>query len=78
MSNADVQIKEKFDPMLPIEVLFTRMDKVQDLATAGENTYSDAQLTNIAYNLIFSTGVHNDACKEWICLPPAGRNVGSI
>eukprot|EP00957_Ditylum_brightwellii_P128282 9784501-Ditylum_brightwellii.AAC.1 len=49
------------------------MDKVQDLTTAGENTYSDVQLTNIAYNLIFSTGVHNEACKEWIYLTPAGQ-----
>eukprot|EP00957_Ditylum_brightwellii_P106920 8156970-Ditylum_brightwellii.AAC.1 len=49
------------------------MDEVQDLATAGENAYSDVQLTNIAYNLIFSTGVHNDACKEWIRLTAAGQ-----
>eukprot|EP00957_Ditylum_brightwellii_P094590 7204742-Ditylum_brightwellii.AAC.1 len=73
MVNADACIREKFDPTLPIEVLFTGMDEVQDLATVGENTYSDAQLTNITYNLIFSTGVHNDVCKEWIRLTPAGR-----
>eukprot|EP00957_Ditylum_brightwellii_P146722 11168829-Ditylum_brightwellii.AAC.1 len=64
MANADARIKEKFDPTLPIEVLFTQMDKVQDLVTAGENAYSDVQLTKFAYDLIFSTGVHNDACKE--------------
>eukprot|EP00957_Ditylum_brightwellii_P074956 5696229-Ditylum_brightwellii.AAC.1 len=73
MANADARIREKFDPTFPIEVLFTPMDEVQDLATAGENAYSDAQLTNIAYDLIFSTGVHNDTCKEWICLTPAGQ-----
>eukprot|EP00957_Ditylum_brightwellii_P190528 14502531-Ditylum_brightwellii.AAC.1 len=46
------------------------MDKVQDLVTAGENTYTNAQLTIIVYDLIFSTGIHNNACKEWLCLLP--------
>eukprot|EP00957_Ditylum_brightwellii_P083024 6311574-Ditylum_brightwellii.AAC.1 len=73
MANADAPMRENFDRTLQLKVLFTQMDKVQDLATAGENTYSDAQLTNIAYKLIFSTSVQNEACKEWIHLTPAGQ-----
>eukprot|EP00957_Ditylum_brightwellii_P096932 7381880-Ditylum_brightwellii.AAC.2 len=62
-------MQEKFDPSLPIKVLFAQMDKVQDLATASENTYTDAQMVSIAFDLIFSSGVHANACKEWIQQP---------
>eukprot|EP00957_Ditylum_brightwellii_P050539 3832978-Ditylum_brightwellii.AAC.1 len=73
LANADARLRERFDPTMPIEMLFTCMDEVQDLVTAGDNAYTDVQLINIAYNLIFSTGVHNDACKEWIRLTTARR-----
>eukprot|EP00957_Ditylum_brightwellii_P107441 8197562-Ditylum_brightwellii.AAC.1 len=73
LAEADNKLCNEFDPSLPIEVLLTCIDAIQDLASASNNTYTDAQLINIAYNLIFSTGVHNDACKEWLQLMPGAR-----
>eukprot|EP00957_Ditylum_brightwellii_P068737 5217591-Ditylum_brightwellii.AAC.1 len=44
LRQADTKLCKKFDPLLLIEVLFARMDEVQDLATAGEIAYTNAQM----------------------------------
>eukprot|EP00957_Ditylum_brightwellii_P050136 3800778-Ditylum_brightwellii.AAC.1 len=44
---------------------------VQDLATAGGNPYTEGHLMNIAFDLVFSTDIHNDTCKEWLQVPAA-------
>jgi hypothetical protein len=66
MAKADKQIKQPFNPSLLIEGFFEQFDTIQDHCIAGGNPYSDAQLITIAFDLIFCTAVHNDACKEWI------------
>eukprot|EP00957_Ditylum_brightwellii_P084603 6433607-Ditylum_brightwellii.AAC.1 len=73
LAEADNKLRNKFNPSLLIKVLFTCIDAMQDLAPAGNNACTDTQLINIAYNLIFSTGAHNDACKEWLRLTPGTR-----
>eukprot|EP00957_Ditylum_brightwellii_P165042 12565211-Ditylum_brightwellii.AAC.1 len=35
------QIKQLFNPLLPIKDFFEQFDNVQDLCTAGGNLYSD-------------------------------------
>jgi hypothetical protein len=34
-------------------------------AQAGQQPYGKQQIINIAYTLVFNTGVYGDACKEW-------------
>jgi hypothetical protein len=36
-----------------------------DYAHAGHQPYVAQHIINIAYALIFNTGVYGDACKEW-------------
>eukprot|EP00957_Ditylum_brightwellii_P143931 10967293-Ditylum_brightwellii.AAC.1 len=60
---------QQFNPAVLLEDLFEQINDGQDLAIAAGIPYSDIQLTTKAYNLIFKTGVHNDACHEWNCRP---------
>eukprot|EP00957_Ditylum_brightwellii_P168913 12856887-Ditylum_brightwellii.AAC.1 len=56
-----------------MEDFFEQFDVAQDLCMAGHNPYSDVQLINIGFDLIFRTAVYNDACKEWLRQPPADK-----
>eukprot|EP00957_Ditylum_brightwellii_P116371 8876236-Ditylum_brightwellii.AAC.1 len=56
-----------------MEDFFEQFNVAQDLCTAGHNPYSDVQLINIGFDLVFHTAVHNDTCKEWLCRPPADK-----
>eukprot|EP00957_Ditylum_brightwellii_P016905 1274925-Ditylum_brightwellii.AAC.1 len=67
-----------FNPAAPIEDLFEQINDGQDLAIAAEIPYSKLQLINKAYDLIFKTGVHNDACKEWNRKPTADKTYANF
>eukprot|EP00957_Ditylum_brightwellii_P123683 9429243-Ditylum_brightwellii.AAC.1 len=54
------------------------MEKVQVLTTAGANTYTDAQLISIAFDLVFSSGIHSNACKEWPRKPCPNQTLTSF
>jgi hypothetical protein len=56
---------QPYDPILPIEDLFKQMQDSRAYAQAGQQPYIMHQIINIAYALIFNTGVYGDACKEW-------------
>eukprot|EP00957_Ditylum_brightwellii_P060631 4603618-Ditylum_brightwellii.AAC.1 len=64
LSATNTQLRQPLNPSIPIEDVFEQFNKMQDLCTAGGSPYSDAQLTNVAYDAIFKTAVHNDGCKE--------------
>eukprot|EP00957_Ditylum_brightwellii_P171215 13034099-Ditylum_brightwellii.AAC.1 len=49
LQQANAKLRKKFDPSLPIEVLFACMDKVQDLATASDNVYTYALLSALHF-----------------------------
>eukprot|EP00957_Ditylum_brightwellii_P204563 15339819-Ditylum_brightwellii.AAC.1 len=66
-------MRTPYDPSVPIEQLFKRINAAQDLATDTRNPCQEAQLVRIAYNLIFHMAVLNDACKEWRRLPNANK-----
>jgi hypothetical protein len=56
---------QSYDPSRPIEDLFKQMQDGRAYAQAGQQPYGTQQIINIAYALIFNTGVYGDACKEW-------------
>jgi hypothetical protein len=56
---------QSYDPIRPIEDLFKKMQDGCSYAQAGQQPYGTQQIINIAYALIFNTGVYGDACKEW-------------
>jgi hypothetical protein len=56
---------QTYDPSRPIEDLFKQMQDGWAYAQAGQQPYGKQQIINIAYALVFNTGVYSDACKEW-------------
>eukprot|EP00957_Ditylum_brightwellii_P121915 9296940-Ditylum_brightwellii.AAC.1 len=56
---------QPFNPAAPIEDLFEQISDGQDLAIAAGAPYSESQMVNKTFDLIFCTRVHNDACREW-------------
>jgi hypothetical protein len=61
----DVAMKQPCDVNQPIEVLFKQIEDAIEFAAAGASPYTPAQILNIAYQLIFRTGIFADDCKLW-------------
>jgi hypothetical protein len=49
---------QPYDPIRPIEDLFKQMQDGRAYAQAGQQPYGAQQIINIAYALIFNTGVY--------------------
>jgi hypothetical protein len=56
---------QTYGPSRPIGDLVKQMQDGQAYAQAGQQPYGKKHIINIAYALVFNTGVYRDACKEW-------------
>ena len=71
LSNMDVSNREDalkqfpYDPMQPMDVVFTKVREFQDLCELAENAKTYIQLVQIAYMLFQKTGTFNDALLKW-------------
>jgi 6-pyruvoyl-tetrahydropterin synthase len=54
-----------YDPNQPIETLFQQIQDVRAFAVAGGEPYGAAMIVNVAYTLVFNTGLFPDACHAW-------------
>jgi hypothetical protein len=61
----DTQMKTSYGANQPIELFFDQIEDAVDFADAGESPYTPVQVTNIAYQLVFQTGLLPDECKLW-------------
>lgn len=61
----DAAMKQPCDVNLPIEVMFKQIDDALEFAAAGQSPYTPQQVLNIAYQLVFKTGLFSDDCKIW-------------
>jgi hypothetical protein len=52
-------------PNQPIKTLFQQIQDDRAFAVAGGHPYGNAMIINVAYTLIFNTGLFTDACREW-------------
>jgi hypothetical protein len=59
------RLNTPYDPNLPIETLFQQLQDARAFAVAGGQTYGAAMIVNVAYTLIFNTGLFPDACRAW-------------
>eukprot|EP00957_Ditylum_brightwellii_P013480 1017195-Ditylum_brightwellii.AAC.1 len=78
ITKSEANMTKPFNPAAPIEDLFEQINDGQDLAISAEIPYSKVQLINKAYDLIFKTGVHNDACKDWNQKPAADKTYANF
>jgi hypothetical protein len=54
-----------YDPNQPIETLFQQIQDARAFAVAGGQPYRAAMIINVAYTLVFNTGLYPDACRAW-------------
>jgi hypothetical protein len=59
------RINAPYDPNQPIEMLFQQVQDARAFAVAGGQSYGAAMIVNVAYTLVFNTGLSPDACRAW-------------
>jgi hypothetical protein len=59
------RLNTRYDPNLPIEMLFEQIQDARAFAVAGGQSYGNAMIVNVEYMLIFNTGLFPDACRTW-------------
>jgi hypothetical protein len=57
------RINTPYDPNQPIKTLFQQIQDARAFAVAGGQPYGNAMIINVAYTLIFNTGLFPDACR---------------
>jgi hypothetical protein len=67
------RLNRPYDPNQPIEMLFQQIQYARAFALAGGQPYGAAMIVNVAYALVFSTGLFPDACRAWQSRAMAGR-----
>jgi hypothetical protein len=67
------RLNTPYDPNQPIEMLFQQIQDALAFAVAGDQPYGAAMIVNVAYTLIFNTGLFPDACRAWQSRAIAGK-----
>ena len=65
LEDNDERMKAPYDVTAPIETLYDQIEQAVDIAEAGHQPYTNAQVLTRAYNIILQTGMFTDACREW-------------
>jgi hypothetical protein len=65
------RLDEDWDPNQPIQTLYSRIKEIQTYAQAGNRTFTDHQIVDATYTIIYKTGVYYDDCDDWLDLPAA-------
>jgi hypothetical protein len=59
------RLNTPYDPNQPIEMLFQQIQDARAFAVAGGQPYGAVMIINVAYTLVFNTGLYPDACRAW-------------
>jgi hypothetical protein len=59
------RLNTPYDPTQPIETLFQQIQDAREFAIAGGQSYGAAMIVNVAYTIVFNTGVFPYACRAW-------------
>jgi hypothetical protein len=59
------RLNAPYDPNQPIETLFQKIQDARAFGVAGGQPYGTAMMVNMAYTLVFNTGLFPDACQAW-------------
>jgi hypothetical protein len=59
------RLNTPYDPNQPIKTLFQQIQDVRAFEVAGGQPYGNAMIINVAYTLIFNTGLFPDARRAW-------------
>jgi hypothetical protein len=67
------RLNAPYDPSQPIEMLFQQIHDARAFAVAGGQPYGAAMIVNVAYTLVFNTGLFPYACRAWQSRAIAGK-----
>jgi hypothetical protein len=67
------RLNTPYDPNQPIETLFQQIQDARAFAVASKQPYGAAMIVNVAYTLVFNTGLFPDACRAWQSRAIAGK-----
>jgi hypothetical protein len=59
------RLNTPYDPTQPIETLFQQIQDARAFAVAGGQPYGAEMIANVAYTLVFNTGLFPNACRAW-------------
>jgi hypothetical protein len=59
------RLNAPYYPNQPIETLFHKIQDARAFAVAGGQHYGAEMILNVAYTLVFNTGLFPDACRAW-------------
>jgi hypothetical protein len=59
------RLNTHYYPNQPIETLFQQIQDDRAFAVTGSQPYGAAMIVNVAYTLVFNTGLFPDACHAW-------------
>jgi hypothetical protein len=59
------RLNTPYDPNQPTESLFQKIQDARAFAVAGGKPYGADMIINVAYTLVFNTGLFPDACRAW-------------
>jgi hypothetical protein len=59
------RLNTPYDPNQPIETFFQQIQDARAFAVAGGQYYGAAMIVNVAFTLVFNTGLYPDACRAW-------------
>jgi hypothetical protein len=54
-----------YDPKQPIKMIFQKIKDARAFAVAGGQPYGAVMIVNVAYTLVFNTGLFPNACRAW-------------
>ena len=67
------ELNKPWDPNTPFENLIDQIENCHDIAEAGGQPFTTQQLVDMAYTLVFNTGLYFDDCKTWVHHPIAEK-----
>jgi hypothetical protein len=59
------RLNTPYDPNQLIETLFQQIQDARAFTVAGGQPYDAAMIVNVAYTLVFNTGLFPNACRAW-------------
>jgi hypothetical protein len=67
------RLNAPYHPNQPTETLFQKIQDTRAFAVAGGQPYGAEIIVNVAYTLVFNTGLFPDACRAWQSRVIAGK-----
>jgi hypothetical protein len=67
------RLNTPYDPNQQIETLSQQIQDARAFAVTGRKPYGNAMIVNVAYTLVFNTGLFPDACRAWQSRAIAGK-----